>query len=78
VTAVDLRGRIRPDRPLLVTATEEEAQFLTDGLPVLVTGVGKVNAAVSLAAAGAEAVRTWQLTVTDCARLLADWVAAEF
>jgi adenosylhomocysteine nucleosidase len=52
-----IRGHIRPDRPLLVTAIEEEAQFLTTDLPVLITGVGKVNAAVSVARALSDGVR---------------------
>ncbi|MDS1270996.1 nucleosidase [Lipingzhangella sp. LS1_29] len=44
-----LRGEIRPDLPLLVVALEEEAAHLDDRLPVLVTGVGKVNAATAVA-----------------------------
>jgi adenosylhomocysteine nucleosidase len=52
-----IRGWIRPDRPLLVTAIEEEAQFFKTDLPVLITGVGKVNAAVSVAVALSEGVR---------------------
>ncbi|MGK4580758.1 nucleosidase [Kitasatospora sp. HPMI-4] len=44
-----LLGTITPDRPLLVVAAEEEAVHLGDGLPVLLTGIGKVNAAASLA-----------------------------
>ncbi|GII58784.1 nucleosidase [Planotetraspora thailandica] len=37
------------DRPLLVLAVQEEARFIDDGLPVLLTGIGKVNAASALA-----------------------------
>jgi len=44
-----LHRTISSDRPLLVVALEEEAAHLHSGdLPVLVTGVGKVNAAVSV------------------------------
>lgn len=46
-----LHGDISLDRPLLVVALEEEAFYLhVAALPVLVTGVGKVSAASSLAA----------------------------
>jgi adenosylhomocysteine nucleosidase len=45
-----LHGMISPDLPLLVVALEEEASHLhTHGLPILVTGAGKVNAAVATA-----------------------------
>lgn len=45
-----LHRTISPDRPLLVVATEEEAAHLhVSDLPVLVTGMGKVNAAVAVA-----------------------------
>jgi adenosylhomocysteine nucleosidase len=45
-----LHGTITPDLPLLVVALEEEAVHLgTHGLPVLVTGAGKVNAAIATA-----------------------------
>lgn len=47
---MQLRGEIRPDRPLLVVALEEEASYLDASLPVLLTGVGKVNAAAAVAA----------------------------
>lgn len=48
---VQLHGTISLDRPLLVVALEEEAVHLhISELPVLVTGVGKVRAAASLAA----------------------------
>ncbi|MFE0104581.1 nucleosidase [Streptomyces sp. NPDC059009] len=46
-----VKGLIRPDRPLLVLALEEEAAHLEGDLPVLLTGLGKVNAAAGLAAA---------------------------
>ena len=48
---VELRGEVRPDRPLLVVALPEEADGLDEGLPVLVTGPGKVLAAVAVSAA---------------------------
>ncbi|MBX7267396.1 nucleoside phosphorylase [Micromonospora sp. Llam7] len=47
---MDLRGTIRPDRPLLVLAIAEEAAHLDPELPVLLTGMGKVNAAAAVAA----------------------------
>ncbi|ROO90413.1 adenosylhomocysteine nucleosidase [Actinocorallia herbida] len=45
-----LTGIIAPDLPLLVVAADEEATYLGRELPVLLTGIGKVNAAVSVAA----------------------------
>lgn len=44
-----LTGEIRSDRPLLVAAVEEEAARLDGRLPVLITGMGKVNATAALA-----------------------------
>ncbi|MFJ5829271.1 nucleosidase [Streptomyces sp. NPDC093089] len=46
---MELLGEITADRPLLVVAVKEEAQFLDTDLPVLLTGMGKVNAATALA-----------------------------
>ncbi|MHB0928449.1 MAG: nucleosidase [Candidatus Nanopelagicales bacterium] len=47
---MQLHGRISPDQPLLVVALELEAVGLRGlGLPILVTGAGKVNAAVAVA-----------------------------
>jgi adenosylhomocysteine nucleosidase len=46
-----LTGEIRADRPLIVAAIEEEAAYLDDRLPVLLTGVGKVNAGIAVTAA---------------------------
>ncbi|MGW7432353.1 nucleosidase [Streptomyces sp. NPDC054861] len=46
---MELIGKIAADRPLLVLAVKEEAQFLDTDLPVLLTGMGKVNAATALA-----------------------------
>jgi adenosylhomocysteine nucleosidase len=47
---MELHGEVTPSRPLLVLAVAEEAQFLDTSLPVLLTGMGKVNAATALAA----------------------------
>ncbi|MFG2695961.1 nucleosidase [Kitasatospora sp. NPDC048407] len=44
-----LIGTVTPDRPLLVLALPEEAAYLDAALPVLLTGMGKVNAAAALA-----------------------------
>lgn len=44
-----LSGTVNPDRPLLVMAVKEEAQFYDGDLPLLLTGIGKLNAAVALA-----------------------------
>lgn len=45
-----LHRTITPEHPLLVVALEEEASHLhVSDLPVLVTGIGKVNAAVAVA-----------------------------
>ncbi|MEU5216719.1 nucleosidase [Streptomyces sp. NPDC020807] len=46
---MELIGKITADRPLLVLALKEEAQFLDTDLPVLLTGMGKVSAATALA-----------------------------
>ncbi|MFB7992519.1 nucleosidase [Streptomyces sp. NPDC056002] len=46
---MELTGEITAGRPLLVLAVKEEAQFLDTDLPVLLTGMGKVNAATALA-----------------------------
>lgn len=48
---MQLIGEITSDRPLLVLAVKEEAQYLETSLPVLLTGMGKVNAATALATA---------------------------
>ncbi|MGW1464390.1 nucleosidase [Streptomyces sp. NPDC002308] len=47
---MQLTGEITSTRPLLVLAVKEEAQYLDTSLPVLLTGMGKVNAATALAA----------------------------
>ncbi|GAA4514487.1 nucleosidase [Actinoallomurus oryzae] len=46
---MQLTGEITNDRPLLVLAVKEEAQYLDTSLPVLLTGMGKINAATALA-----------------------------
>ncbi|GAA3387238.1 nucleosidase [Streptomyces roseoviridis] len=46
---MELLGEITAGRPLLVLAVKEEAQHLDTDLPVLLTGMGKVNAATALA-----------------------------
>ncbi|MET8505171.1 nucleosidase [Streptomyces sp. NPDC015232] len=46
---MELMGEITAGRPLLVLAVKEEAQHLDTDLPVLLTGMGKVNAATALA-----------------------------
>ncbi|GHH08967.1 nucleosidase [Streptomyces gardneri] len=46
---MELLGEIVVGRPLYVVAVKEEAQFLDTDLPVLLTGMGKVNAASALA-----------------------------
>lgn len=46
---MNLSGKVSSDLPLLVLALAEEAQSLDTGLPVLLTGIGKVNAACALA-----------------------------
>lgn len=45
---MQLTGSIQPDRPLIVVALREEAAHLRTDLPVLLTGVGKVRAALSV------------------------------
>ncbi|MEH1029230.1 nucleosidase [Micromonospora profundi] len=46
---MNLRGTVRADRPLVVLAVGEEARYLPPDLPVLLTGIGKVNAASAVA-----------------------------
>lgn len=43
-----LTGAVRAGRPLIVVALPEEAAHLRTDLPVLLTGVGKVHAAMSV------------------------------
>ncbi|MBB5870198.1 adenosylhomocysteine nucleosidase [Allocatelliglobosispora scoriae] len=44
-----LTGAVRADRPLIVVALPEEAAHLRTDLPILLTGVGKVEAATAVA-----------------------------
>ncbi|WP_280717835.1 nucleosidase [Kitasatospora sp. MAP5-34] len=44
-----LLGTITPTRPLIVVAVQEEAVYLGDAFPVLLTGMGKINATAALA-----------------------------
>jgi adenosylhomocysteine nucleosidase len=44
-----LIGDISPARPLLVVAASAEAVYLGEELPVLLTGMGKINASAALA-----------------------------
>ncbi|MET9498799.1 nucleosidase [Streptomyces sp. NPDC006552] len=46
--AARLRGEIRTDQPLIVTAAEAEAARFDGTWPVLITGMGKVRAAMEL------------------------------
>ncbi|GAA1254619.1 nucleosidase [Kitasatospora nipponensis] len=46
---MQLIGTVTPERPLLVLAVAEEAAHLGADLPVLLTGMGKVNATAALA-----------------------------
>lgn len=49
---IEIRGEIAPDRPLLVVALHDEGVHLdARGLPVLVSGPGKVNAALAVSRA---------------------------
>ena len=58
-----LSGEITPDRPLLVMAVKEEAQCYDGDLPLLLTGMGKVNAAIALASVLARGpTRQWSST----------------
>jgi adenosylhomocysteine nucleosidase len=54
---MQLIGTVSPERPLLVVAVREEAAHLDRRLPVLLTGMGKINAAAGLATVLAQGVR---------------------
>lgn len=45
---MELIGEIRAGEPLLVVALHSEARYLSNGWPVLITGVGKVAAATAV------------------------------
>lgn len=47
---IERQGAIEPNLPLLVVAVSEEAEHMRSlGLPLLITGAGKVNAAIATA-----------------------------
>ncbi|MFF5504849.1 nucleosidase [Streptomyces roseolus] len=71
---MELLGEITSDRPLLVLAVKEEAQFLDTSLPVLLTGIGKVNAAAALATTLARGPRpTGVVNLGTAGALRAGW-----
>jgi adenosylhomocysteine nucleosidase len=70
---VRLTGEIRADRPLVVVALEEEAAHLDDRLPVLLTGVGKVNAAVTVSEALATARPAAVINVGTAGSVRSGW-----
>ena len=51
VSRVELVGTVDPEHPLVVVALEQEARHFVTHFPVLVTGVGKVRAALAVAQA---------------------------
>ena len=55
--AMLLTGAVRADRPLIVVALPEEAAHLRTDLPILLTGVGKVQAATAVASLLSEGPR---------------------
>ncbi|GGX89472.1 nucleosidase [Streptomyces minutiscleroticus] len=72
VPAGRLLGEIRPDRPLVVAAVEEEAAHLGTGLPVLITGMGKINATAALTLALAGGARPREVVNLGTAGALKD------
>lgn len=48
---MNIKGSVAEGKPLLVVAVGLEASHLRPDLPILITGMGKVNAAVAVAAA---------------------------
>lgn len=70
---MQLRGEIRADHPLVVIALEEEAAYLGERLPVLLTGVGKVNAAVTVSAVLATARPSAVVNVGTAGAARAGW-----
>lgn len=75
---MDLVGTLRSDRPLLVVAVAEEGRYLPEGLPVLVTGVGKVRAAVAVTRALSGPVLPSAVINLGTAGALVDGVAGTF
>jgi adenosylhomocysteine nucleosidase len=69
-----LHGSVLLERPLLVVALEEEAQHLhVSGLPILVTGVGKVCAASALSAVLARQRPSRLINLGTAGALRDDW-----
>ncbi|HJC61014.1 MAG TPA: nucleoside phosphorylase [Candidatus Dietzia intestinigallinarum] len=58
---VELIGTVDPAHPLVVVALEQEARHFVTDFPVLVTGVGKVRAALAVAHALAGGARPREL-----------------
>ncbi|MFD9130541.1 nucleosidase [Kitasatospora sp. NPDC059571] len=72
-----LIGTVSPDRPLLVVAVREEAAHLDDRLPVLLTGMGKINATAALATVLAQGVRPSEVVNLGTAGALRPGLAGE-
>jgi adenosylhomocysteine nucleosidase len=72
---MELIGEIAPDRPLLVVALPEEAQFIGSELPILMTGVGKVNAASAVASVLARGPRPAEIINLGTAGALREGLA---
>jgi len=71
---MELVRAIAPDRPLLVMAVKEEARSYDGELPLLLTGMGKVNAAVGLAAVLARSPRpSYVINLGTDGALLPGW-----
>ncbi len=58
---MDLLGAVDPAHPLVVVALEQEARHFVTDFPVLVTGVGKVRAALAVASVLGAGVRPREL-----------------
>lgn len=69
---VRLLGEVRADRPLIVAAVEEEMAHCGTRLPVLITGMGKVNASVALSVALSSGPRPSQVVNLGTAGALKD------
>lgn len=48
MTAPELLRPVDPDAPLLVVATRQEAEHLSADLPILLTGIGRINTVAAL------------------------------
>ncbi len=48
ITVPELLAPVDPEAPLLVVATREEAEHLGADVPVLLTGIGRINATAAL------------------------------